>query len=392
MPTWLHVHREEVVPCTELWPCTLLRNCSVLPYLCRILFLSELFYLSSQRNNMFSFIPHFSLCSVISLCILTQSTANCLRDYSYSTRAYKHLYIHAYVYAPVYICLRDLHQANNSTAGPNQATQRNAYRPFHIGALVPDFCKWKRKQKRKNSKNCNATSPGPMHARPVPLIAKGTIFHSAPRSGCLKTTRTAARSRFTKVEKNEKPAYQICLLPHDFSNMTNDQKEIWGNKCAVSWPCKVKCIHLQISISNHVSPVRRSSIVTHVNQSKWSLYDATCSAPKFYSGPCLSRASLLSLDKDMKVAFEKLCKVDFPCLLECEMDENDVTTEEIAIGSSNRMHRESPLAVFPQIIIPDLSKESTAYDCDIQWPCIHNTLNVINYEEFCPENWIKSES
>ncbi|SBT45158.1 CPW-WPC family protein [Plasmodium ovale wallikeri] len=140
-----------------------------------------------------------------------------------------------------------------------------------------------------------------------------------------------------------------CLLPHDFSNMTNDQKEIWGNKCAVSWPCKVKCVHLQMGISNHVPPVPRPSIVTHVNQSKWPLYDATCSAPKFYSGPCLSRASLLSLDKDMK-----------PC-------PKDWIVKSDASGI--------PLSCLP----PDYY--SGPY-----------TLNVINYEEFCPENWIESES
>ncbi|EUT78788.1 hypothetical protein PFAG_05365 [Plasmodium falciparum Santa Lucia] len=76
-----------------------------------------------------------------------------------------------------------------------------------------------------------------------------------------------------------------CLLPYDFSNMTNEQKEIWSNKCSSSWPCKEKC-------------KKDYSKICPKGWIKES--DGVCSAPKNYNGPCLSRASLITLDKDMK--------------------------------------------------------------------------------------------
>ncbi|SBT72198.1 CPW-WPC family protein, putative [Plasmodium malariae] len=100
-----------------------------------------------------------------------------------------------------------------------------------------------------------------------------------------------------------------CLLSHDFSNMTDEQKEIWSNKCATAWPCKEKC----------------KKDYSKLCPQEWTKNsDGTCSAPIKYSGPCLPRASLHTLDKDMKESFEKLCKLDFPCLKECKIDNQDL--------------------------------------------------------------------
>ncbi|KAI4835729.1 CPW-WPC family protein [Plasmodium brasilianum] len=180
-----------------------------------------------------------------------------------------------------------------------------------------------------------------------------------------------------------------CLLSHDFSNMTDEQKEIWSNKCATDWPCKEKC-------KKDYSKLCPQEWTKNSN-----FCDGTCSAPIKYSGPCLPRASLHTLDKDMKESFEKLCKLDFPCLKECKIDNQDPCPKNWILKSDESGN---PISCLP----PDNysgpcdehsnftglnidSKESIAYECDVQWPCAEETSNLINYEELCPENWTQSQ-
>ncbi|EWC73930.1 hypothetical protein C923_05384 [Plasmodium falciparum UGT5.1] len=149
-----------------------------------------------------------------------------------------------------------------------------------------------------------------------------------------------------------------CLLPYDFSNMTNEQKEIWSNKCSSSWPCKEKC-------------KKDYSKICPKGWIKES--DGVCSAPKNYNGPCLSRASLITLDKDMKVAFEKLCKLNFPCLKECKMDDNDY-----CIAPQSYMGPCSKKKSF-QSFKKEI-KKAYAEECDIEWPLYKNSR-----EEYLPK-------
>ncbi|SOV83004.1 CPW-WPC family protein, putative [Plasmodium sp. gorilla clade G3] len=177
-----------------------------------------------------------------------------------------------------------------------------------------------------------------------------------------------------------------CLLPYDFSNMTNEQKEIWSNKCSSSWPCKEKC-------------KKDYSKICPKGWIKES--DGMCLAPKYYNGPCLSRASLITLDKEMKVAFEKLCKLSFPCLQECKIDDNDPCPKDWILKSDEFG---TPQNCLPPdyyngtcdehtkfIGLNSTLKESLAYECDIKWPCEIDTTKLINYEEYCPEYWTQSE-
>ncbi|ETW53933.1 hypothetical protein PFUGPA_03806 [Plasmodium falciparum Palo Alto/Uganda] len=96
--------------------------------------------------------------------------------------------------------------------------------------------------------------------------------------------------------------------------------------------------------------------------------------PKF-----AQRASLITLDKDMKVAFEKLCKLNFPCLKECKMDDNDPCPKDWILKSDEFG---TPQNCLPPdyyngscdehtkfIGLNSTLKESLAYECDIKWPC-----------------------
>ncbi|KJP86152.1 hypothetical protein AK88_04203 [Plasmodium fragile] len=71
----------------------------------------------------------------------------------------------------------------------------------------------------------------------------------------------------------------VCLPSHDFSNMTDAQKEIWSNKCGTDWPCMVRhtslystwgmplsgkkeCHTSDCFLSPHVFPSRRARRTT----------------------------------------------------------------------------------------------------------------------------------
>ncbi|VWU51754.1 CPW-WPC family protein, putative [Hepatocystis sp. ex Piliocolobus tephrosceles] len=177
-----------------------------------------------------------------------------------------------------------------------------------------------------------------------------------------------------------------CLSKHNFTNMTNEQKNIWSNKCLTSWPCKENC---------------KKDYSKECPQGWIKENDGTCYAPKKYSGPCLSRVSLSSLDKDMKVAFEKLCMLQYPCLKTCEIDDNDPCPKNWIVKSDALG---TPISCLPPdnyigqcgeytkfVGLNAKSKESVAHDCDITWPCVREAANIINYEELCPEDWIKSD-
>ncbi|ANQ10432.1 Uncharacterized protein PCOAH_00048490 [Plasmodium coatneyi] len=171
-----------------------------------------------------------------------------------------------------------------------------------------------------------------------------------------------------------------CLPSHDFSNMTDAQKEIWSNKCGTDWPCMTSC---------------------KKDYSRACPQDGSCYAPVKYSGPCLSRMSLLNVDEDMKVALEKLCNVSFPCVKTCEVDMSDPCptgwfVKSDACGNAlsclppdNYM---GPCGEETKLIgLTNLkSKERMAYECGVRWSCSSAT-NPINYEQFCPDGWTKSE-
>ncbi|CRG95797.1 CPW-WPC family protein [Plasmodium gallinaceum] len=195
------------------------------------------------------------------------------------------------------------------------------------------------------------------------------------------------------VQGDDKNCYPLatyegtCLFSYDFSNMTDEQKEIWSNKCETMWPCKEKC----------------KKDYSKLCPQKWIKDDNDlCSAPINYNGPCLSRASLVTLDKDMKVAFEKLCKLDYPCLKECKIDMDDPCPQNWILKSNESGTSISCLPPDEYKGICDENtkfiglnlelKESIEYECDIKWPCAEEIPDLINYEELCPENWIQSEN
>ncbi|GAW82942.1 CPW-WPC family protein [Plasmodium gonderi] len=178
-----------------------------------------------------------------------------------------------------------------------------------------------------------------------------------------------------------------CLLSHDFSNMTNTQKEIWSNKCGTSWPCK---------------PSTQPIFFFFLKGTEWIKdKDGSCSAPTKYSGPCLSRVSLLNVDKDIKVALEKLCNLSFPCIKECEVDMNDPCPSGWFLKSDEFGN---PLNCLPPDNYEGLCgeetkfiglislemKEQMAHECGVKWPCVSD-VKLVNYEELCPERWTKSE-
>ncbi|SCL94456.1 CPW-WPC family protein, putative [Plasmodium berghei] len=177
-----------------------------------------------------------------------------------------------------------------------------------------------------------------------------------------------------------------CLLVHDFSNFTNEQKEIWSNKCATTWPCKKTCV------KDYSKQCPQGWIKDN---------NGTCFAQNNYLGPCLSRASLINFDEDMKVAFEKLCMVNYPCLRNCKIDESDPCPKNWILKSNYLGNPDSCLAPDDynghcedqtQFIGIDTNlKESMEYECGIKWSCIDEHPTYIIYEEFCPENWIKNE-
>eukprot|EP00366_Plasmodium_knowlesi_P003233 XP_002260730.1 hypothetical protein, conserved in Plasmodium species [Plasmodium knowlesi strain H] len=221
-----------------------------------------------------------------------------------------------------------------------------------------------------------------------------------------------------------------CLPSHDFSNMTDAQKEIWSNKCETDWPCMVNhaslysawgmslCGYPQFHSSNSFSLFPRRRARRIILEDGWTKEsntlrssDGSCYAPVKYSGPCLSRMSLLNVDEDMKVALEKLCNVSFPCVETCDLDMNDPCptgwfvksdafgnalaclppdnyrgpcgeeTKLIAIFvTSSRLPRTEGLTNLK-------SKKRMAYECAVKWPF----ANLINYEQFCPDGWTKSE-
>ncbi|SCM07227.1 CPW-WPC family protein, putative [Plasmodium chabaudi adami] len=189
-------------------------------------------------------------------------------------------------------------------------------------------------------------------------------------------------------EKNCHPlgTYEgTCLLIQDFSNFTNDQKEMWSNKCATTWPCKKTCV------KDYSKQCPQGWVKDN---------DGTCYAQKNYVGPCLSRASLINFDEDMKVAFEKLCIVNYPCLRNCKMDQTDPCPKNWILKSNYLGNPESCLPPDNYsghcgeqtkfIGIDENLKETMEYECGIKWSCVDEHSTFINYEEFCPENWTKN--
>lgn len=177
-----------------------------------------------------------------------------------------------------------------------------------------------------------------------------------------------------------------CLLPYDFSNMNEKQKEIWSNKCETTWPCKQKC---------------KKDYSKFCPQNWIRDTDGLCKAPKSYNGPCLPKASLFSLDKSMKVAFEKLCKVNFPCMRTCRIDVTQPCPQKWIVQSDESTNKTScipPLTYkgscdrttnFFNLSLEQ--KEEISNVCDIDWPCTEETFNAINYDELCPEGWTQYE-
>ncbi|CAA9990330.1 CPW-WPC family protein [Plasmodium knowlesi strain H] len=177
-----------------------------------------------------------------------------------------------------------------------------------------------------------------------------------------------------------------CLPSHDFSNMTDAQKEIWSNKCETDWPCMASC---------------KKDYSRGCPQGWTKEKDGSCYAPVKYSGPCLSRMSLLNVDEDMKVALEKLCNVSFPCVETCDLDMNDPCptgwfVKSDAFGNALAClppdNYRGPCGEETKLIgLTNLkSKKRMAYECAVKWPC-SSVANLINYEQFCPDGWTKSE-
>lgn len=177
-----------------------------------------------------------------------------------------------------------------------------------------------------------------------------------------------------------------CLLPQDFSIMTVEQKIIWGNMCDATWPCKEKC---------------KKDYAKSCPQG-WNKDDSgLCTAPKHYNGPCLPKASLTTMDKEMKVAFEKLCQIEFPCLRKCELDMEEACPKQWILQSDENGNAISCLppdnytgpcdrnTKFLSLSVE--SRDHKALECNVEWPCVEDEVNLISYDELCPEGWTQEE-
>lgn len=178
-----------------------------------------------------------------------------------------------------------------------------------------------------------------------------------------------------------------CLYSYDFSNMNNKQKEIWSNKCETNWPCKEKC-------KKDYSKFCPKNWIRDNN--------GLCKAAKNYNGPCLSKASLFTLDKSMKIAFEKLCKIDYPCMRTCKLDVTKSCPKKWLLQSDSFGNKKSCIPPnnykgncnqstnFFNLSLEEIEEISNI--CDIEWPCTEETYDMINYDEICPEEWTQYEN
>lgn len=115
----------------------------------------------------------------------------------------------------------------------------------------------------------------------------------------------------------------------------------------------------------------------------------SCTAPPSYGGPCATYG-IFKADRKRKQEIEKICKVAWPCLEECEKDYDiqcpknwHESTKGICVATSSYAGHCDRVYNFASFSVDQ--KKALERRCDVSWRCLPKCNR--DYNASCPEGW-----